>query len=248
MSDEPTPTPPKATRARVRPSGEPPKRDRPLPLSPGEREKADQARRARVEARSNVDHNRSRKGDAMELETPEWVAEAEELYLSRRLTSQAAVAKHFDVTKASVAAWATRRDWGARRKKVEATAAKKIRERIEETASTELADTFAAINQNTIAAGLRVSHYINAWATHLLKDQQEAIQKGDKKLPIPSNLPSAMLQVLQAAQALQPQERVESTVLDDLGALLNPNTDPNTIDAPEAEDEDEDDFAETEGA
>lgn len=158
-----------------------------------------------------------------EDQPPEWVLEAEDLYLSKKLSSYAAVASHFKVARSTVGHWAKLRDWQDRKRQIDNEAARQLKEQINKTATQAQVDTFSTINQNAITSGLRASHYINRYTAQVLKEQEEAIQQN--RVYTPPSFPAQMLQLLQVALELQPKEEQTSTALDQLAGLLNPRED-----------------------
>lgn len=158
-----------------------------------------------------------------ENDPPEWVLEAEQLYLSKKLSSYAAVASHFKMHKSTVGHWAKLRDWQARKRKIDSDAAKALKEQINQSATQDQVDTFSTINQNAINSGLRASHYVNRYTAQVLKEQEQAIQ--DNRVYVPPSFPPQILALLQTALELQPKEERTASALDDLANLLNPRED-----------------------
>lgn len=151
---------------------------------------------------------------------PDWVLEAENLYLSRKLNSYSAVAQHLGVNRTSMAEYAKKRDWAGRKRKVEADAARKLMAKIDEDAAQEQADTFTALTANTIQAGLRASVFLARYGAMILEEQSKAIEK--RKVYTPPVLPAAIMQMVQMAMDLRPREEAASIEIARIGELLNP--------------------------
>lgn len=159
---------------------------------------------------------------------PEWVLEAEKLYITRKLTTQRNVATHFDVPEGTVVAWSTRRRWTERRRRAEDEAARKLADRIDQEAAQALVDQFAGMDQDVIVTGQMAARLCRMHTNDELKRASEASTEGKKYVATTPNKEWATF--IRMSMDLRPKVRVDATS-DELGDVLNPR---------DADDEEED--------
>lgn len=164
---------------------------------------------------SEIDHE----NDPEFPKPPDWVIEAEEMYVKRKLGTHAHVAQHFGVAKTYVAIWAMRRKWTDLRKRADDLSARQLRDRIVNEAAEELTDAFAGIQQDTLRAGQWAARLIAMFEAQELQRMKDAAERGETY--VPASLAKSHFEVRAAALHMMPRAKDEAD-LDDLSALLNP--------------------------
>lgn len=151
---------------------------------------------------------------------PEWVIEAEELYVGGKLRSIRAVASRFNKSKTNVGEWAKRRGWDRRRRRNEEEAARKLEQKIDDMAIQDLVDTFSEMDMGVIKLG---GAALAMYTRHLHVEQEKQKRAmADGGQYIPQALGREFMALIDKAMELRPKSHDGETV-DDLAALLNPD-------------------------
>lgn len=155
-----------------------------------------------------------------EHQAPEWVLEAEQLYLSKKVLTYESLARRFGKSKGAVGQWAVKRQWTARKRKIDAQAAQELKDRIDTKASQEVVNTFDALDNNIIVAGFQASKLIKVHIIAALEGAGKALSN-KTKLPAMPKPPQGLIQVMEMAQALRPQATSDNDDMERIGELLN---------------------------